>query len=51
MKEEFEQIGKRLEIENFLDLIADETITTESERTSGIHAEDQPPRSFDVGYH
>jgi len=29
LREEFEQIGKRLEIENFLDLIADETITTE----------------------
>ena len=29
MKEELEQIGKRLGIENFLDLIADETITTE----------------------
>ena len=30
MKEELEQIGKRLGIENFLDMIADETITTES---------------------
>ncbi len=29
MKEELELIGKRLEIENFLDLIADETITTD----------------------
>jgi acetyl-CoA synthase len=29
MKEELEQIGKRLEIDNFLDLIADETITTD----------------------
>ena len=29
MKEELEQIGKRLGIENFLDLIADETITTD----------------------
>ncbi len=29
MKEELEQIGKRLEIENFMDLIADETITTD----------------------
>jgi acetyl-CoA synthase len=29
MKEELEQIGKRLEIENFIDLIADETITTD----------------------
>jgi acetyl-CoA synthase len=29
LKEELEQIGKRLGIENFLDLIADETITTE----------------------
>jgi acetyl-CoA synthase len=29
LKEDFEQIGKRLEIENFLDMIADETISTE----------------------
>jgi len=29
LREEFEQIGKRLEIENFLDKIADETISTE----------------------
>ena len=29
MKEELELIGKRLEIENFLDVIADETITTD----------------------
>lgn len=29
MKEELEQIGKRLGIENFLNLIADETITTD----------------------
>jgi acetyl-CoA synthase len=31
LREEFEQIGKRLEIDNFLDMIADETITTDSE--------------------
>ena len=31
LKEDFEDIGKRLEIDNFLDLIADETVTTELE--------------------
>jgi acetyl-CoA synthase len=31
LREDLERIGRRLEIENFLDMIADETISTESE--------------------
>ena len=39
LKEDLELIGKRLGIENFLDLIADETITTESDGAPGVLAQ------------
>ena len=51
LREDLERIGKRLGIDNFLDIIADETISTESEGVMESMAKGESPSTFDVGYH
>ena len=51
LKEDLELIGKRLGIENFADLIADETVGTDTGCHHGVYEKGEPPGAGDVGHH
>ena len=51
LREDLSQIGERLGIENFIELIADETVGDGRRGRAGVHGEGGPSRAGDVGDH